>query len=71
MPAVGVPAVGVVAGQPFEDLSAAGGLVGPGGGVLEDLPFEGALNDWARDSSALDPMAPMDWVTPRAAQSVA
>ena len=33
--------------------------------------FRVALNDSASALSALDPTAPMDWVTPKSAQSLA
>jgi hypothetical protein len=41
--APGVPAAGVVAVEPAEELAAAGGLVGSGVVVLEDLAFEGGV----------------------------
>jgi hypothetical protein len=40
---VGVPPAGVVAGGPSEDLAAAGGLVGEGGGAGEGFSFEGGV----------------------------
>lgn len=43
MAAVGVASFGVVAGQPSEDLAAAGCCVGPAGTVLQDLAFEGRV----------------------------
>ena len=40
MTAVGVAPFGVVAGQPSEDLAAAGRLVGPAATVLQNFAFE-------------------------------
>ena len=38
-----MPSAGVVSGEPPEHFAAAGGLVGPGAVVLEDLPLEGGV----------------------------
>ena len=45
---MGVAAHGVVAGQPFEALTAAGDLVGPGALVHEDLAFEGGIEGFGQ-----------------------
>jgi len=64
-----VSAAGVVAHDPAEHLAAADRLVGPTVVILQDLAFRVALNDSARLLSALVPTAPIDWMTPRSAQS--
>lgn len=43
MTAAGVTSFGVVAGQPSEDLAAAGRRVRPVAAVLEDFAFEGGV----------------------------
>ena len=64
--AVGVASFGVVAGQPAEDLAAAGGCVGPAAAVLEDFAFEGGVERFGqRVVSTRTRRAPIDWVTPR------
>jgi hypothetical protein len=64
-------AAGVVPSEPAEQLRAAGDLVGPAVLVLQDLTFDGRVDASARLFSALVPTAPIDWVTPSAAHSLA
>ena len=65
MAAVGVPSFGVVAGQPSEDLAAAGGASAQQLLSWRTSRLRAALNDSASALSALVPTAPIDWVTPR------